>query len=309
MKMSYMSTFTGCGAFELALEEVFPETECVAWSEIKKSAITTFTEKFPQYSTLNIGDIEKYCFDVTEEGRLKPNVDRIKALPDFDMLFGGSSCQDLSVQTSSRSGILGVKSRVFFSFYIILKIKKPKYFLLENVASMSKKDKKIMTKYVSDAYGKPIEPVMLDSGLLSAQNRKRLYWCNWPIEVPKDRGITFPEIVAYSKSSRYRCKKTGKVFSSPAPDREYYKEERRRKDGKANTLVTGKGCSGPSTSNYLLDENGNERHLKVSEAEVLQGLPIGHTNCVSEGQAFDLIGNAVSVPAVRYIFEQLKERM
>lgn len=306
-KIKYGSTFTGSGNFENALEEVFGKknTECAFWSEIDPYACTVYEEAYPENASKNWGDIERLVFDKLGK-KFVVNENRVRSLPDINFLFGGSSCQDLSIQTANRKGVKGEKSRVFFAFCHILRIKKPKFFLLENVASMSKKDLTIMEKNLSAAYGSPVKHVMINSTLVSAQKRKRYYFCNWPLVQPKDKGITMDNIVAWSKSTRYKDKNTGKVYSNPGPDRISYKEEREVRNGKANTLVCGEGCKGQSTCNYIEDSEGNKRLLTPEECEMLQGMPKGLTKSVPKSQRYKICGNAVQRETVVHIFKCLR---
>jgi len=92
----------------------------------------------------------------------------------FDLLIGGSPCQDLSTAKANGKGLEGEKSSLFFEYVRILKEVRPKYFLLENVASMKKADKDEITRIMG------VEPILINSALVSAQNRKRLYWTNIP---------------------------------------------------------------------------------------------------------------------------------
>ncbi len=170
--MKYLSLFSGIGAGEQAIKELGLDWECVGYSEIDPYAIQIYEKHFPNHK--NFGDITK--------------ID-INKLPDFDLMFGGSPCQDLSIAKKNREGLKGRRSNLFYKFVEILEIKKPKYFLLENVASMPKKDKQIIT----DILG--VEPIMIDASLVSAQQRKRLFWCNWKVEQPKDKRIYLKDIL------------------------------------------------------------------------------------------------------------------
>jgi len=113
--MKYFSVFTGVGGFELGLPE---DWECVGMSEVDKNAIKVLRYRFP--GVKNYGDIEKIEYE---------------KLPDFDVLVGGSPCQDISV-AGKRAGLSGLRSRLFFSYVAILKVKKPRYFIFENVKGL-----------------------------------------------------------------------------------------------------------------------------------------------------------------------------
>lgn len=136
------------------------------------------------------------------------------------------------------------------------------------------------------------EPVLINSALVSAQNRNRYYWVPFNVSQPEDKGIVLKDIIdsgftdrekaycidasyfkggntntyfnkgrrqlvfteafGWSKSTRYKDQ-DNKIWSKPAPDRERYIEERINNSGKANTLLCGEGCGGQSTVNYVLN--------------------------------------------------------
>ena len=308
-KIKYFSLFTGIGGFELAIKDSL-NAECVGWSEIDKYAISVFAHHFKEYSSLNFGDIERLVFDVSERGEFIVNENRVKCLPDMDMLVGGSPCQDLSINNLKRKGLQGSRSRLFFAFLEILRIKKPKFFILENVASMSKESKKSITDYIEMAYGKRVEPMKICSSAVSAQNRERLYWFPWEVEYPKDRGITIERngvpIHAWSKSVR----KDGSF------------DERIRVNGKANSLT----CSidGTESIGFFPSEKldfkprkvwkrselfyhniKKDQKLTVSECEFLQTFPSGWVGSISKNQAHKCLGNAVNVETVKHILRGL----
>lgn len=121
---------------------------------------------------------------------------------DIDLLIGGSPCQDLSIAKKDRQGLEGERSSLFWVYVDALKTIKPKYFLFENVVGMPEKDKQI----ISEALG--TNPIEINSALVSAQNRRRLYWTNigekyynlfgFPtctIPLPKDKKILLQDIL------------------------------------------------------------------------------------------------------------------
>ena len=113
--MKYFSAFTGVGGFDIGVPKTW---ECVGFSEIDNNAKKVLKYRFPEVK--NYGDIA--------------NMDYGK-LPDFDVLLGGSPCQDLSV-AGKRAGLAGLRSRLFYSYVAVLKSKKPKYFIFENVKGL-----------------------------------------------------------------------------------------------------------------------------------------------------------------------------
>ena len=166
--MKYLSTFTGIGGFEKAIHNIIPNAKCVGYSEYDKFANQTYEKNFPQHKGKNLGNIERLVFDIDSKGKLVVNEARVRLLPDFDLLIGGPPCQDLSIAKGNRQGLAGEKSRLFFAYLEILRIKKPKYFLMENV-KMKKEWENVISEYLG------VNPIELNSGLVSAQNRKRMY--------------------------------------------------------------------------------------------------------------------------------------
>ena len=282
--MRYLSTFTGIGVFEKAIHKVFPKATCVGYSEIDKFAEVSYLKNFPRHTGKNLGDIRLLTRD--ENGVI--NREKIEQLPDFDLLVGGSPCQDLSIAKSNRQGLQGEKSNLFYDFLAIYLVKQPKYFILENVASMSKTNRQLMSIYFEcDAH-------KISSDRFTAQKRFRLYWYNWPDVKLPEKGWRWDNLVAWSRSTRY------------PQGKESYVEERETRDGRANTLTTGKGCGSFSSMNFIegSDETGRtwRRQLTPEEAEKLQGLPEGWT-VGSDSQRYKQIGNAVTYDVIERILQ------
>ena len=114
---------------------------------------------------------------------------------DIDLLIGGPPCQDLSIAKQWWKGLEWAKSSLFFEYARILSEVRPKYFILENVASMKAEERDKMTKTIMEIY--PDTTLhMIDSNLVTAQNRKRYYWTNiqW-VTQPEDRKILLRDIL------------------------------------------------------------------------------------------------------------------
>ena len=113
MTLKVFDTFTGIGGFTIPLVEM--GHEIVGYSEIDKYAIQIYQKHFPNHK--NYGNIEKIDWNT---------------VPDFDLLTGGTPCQDLSI-AGKRAGLEGAKSGLFRNYVYALEQKKPKYFIWENV--------------------------------------------------------------------------------------------------------------------------------------------------------------------------------
>jgi len=166
--MKVLSLFDGISCLRVALGD--REVEYLA-SEIDPYAIKVSKANYPDINQL--GDVKK-----------------VSGLEGIDLLCGGSPCTDLSVAKNGRKGLEGDKSSLFYEYLRILRETKPKWFILENVNSMPKKDKDIITKEMG------VEPIMIDASLVSAQCRKRLFWTNIPVVgLPTDRKIFLKDIL------------------------------------------------------------------------------------------------------------------
>lgn len=185
--INVLSLFDGISCGQVALEKCGIKINKYFASEIDKYCIQITHKNYP--NTIQIGDVINI---------------KSKSLPKIDLLIGGSPCQDLSISKKNRQGLQGKRSCLFFEYVKLLKKIKPKYFLLENVNSMSKGNKQIITDILK------VEPVMINSALLSAQNRKRLYWIGKlvngkykkiDIKQPEDKGILLKDILDYSISN------------------------------------------------------------------------------------------------------------
>jgi len=155
-EINVVSLFDGISCARVALEKNKTSVRSYYSFEIDKYAIQISQKNYPDI--IHCGDVKDFR-GIICEGDLK-----------IDLLIGGSPCQDLSIAKKDRKGLDGERSGLFWEYVRILKEVKPKYFILENVNSMPKEAKAIIT----EALG--VEPIMINASLVSAQNRKRLFW-------------------------------------------------------------------------------------------------------------------------------------
>ncbi len=167
--MKVVSVFDGCGCARQALKNIKAKVNRYYASEIDKYAIKVTTKNHPD--VIQVGDINKL---------------KGKDFKNIDLLIGGFQCQSFSFG-GSQQGFIDPRGQLFFEYVRLLKEIKPKYFLAENVVM-----KQEYQDIISDKLG--VKPVKINSNLVTAQNRKRLYWSNFSISQPKDRGITFGQI-------------------------------------------------------------------------------------------------------------------
>ena len=284
-----LSCFDGISCGQLALVRAGHTYDNYYASEVDKYAIKTTLKNFPQ--TIQQGDIKSVWS---------------RNLPQIDLIMGGSPCQDLSI-AGKRAGLSGERSGLFWHFVRLVRTCKPKYFLLENVASMTKENRDI----ISEALG--VEPILINSALVSAQQRKRLYWTNIPnITQPQDRGILLKDILedglpmedkVYALTARYsgysfphdfeKKKKSG-VLKSRCLTATFYIEN-------LKSLLKRKKYG------LIAEFKDGIRKLAPIECERLQTLPDNYTEGVSNTQRYKAIGNGWTVDVIAHIFSFIKE--
>ena len=180
MAIKVLSLFDGMSCGQIALDQLGIEVDTYYASEIDKYAIEITQKNFPK--TIQVGDITK----------LDP-----KDFADVDLIMGGSPCQGFSF-AGKQLAFDDPRSALFFEFIRMLKAIKPKYFLLENVR-MKKEFLDIISQQVSECYPEitfGIQPILINSSLVSAQSRQRYYWTNIPnIKQPEERGIVLRDIL------------------------------------------------------------------------------------------------------------------
>ena len=169
--LKVLSLFDGISCGQVALERAGMKVDNYYASEIDKYAIQIAQKNYP--NTIQLGDVTGV---------------KGKGLPKIDLLIGGSPCQGFSF-AGKQLNFIDPRSRLFFEYVRVLQEVKPKYFLLENV-KMKKEYQDIISKYIG------VEPIEINSALVSAQNRRRLYWTNIPgIIQPRDREVKLKDIV------------------------------------------------------------------------------------------------------------------
>lgn len=178
--MNILSLCDGISCGQVALKKLgvkFNDTNRYYASEIADYSIKITQKNHP--NTIQIGDMTKITDKTLEE------------IGEITLLLSGTPCKSLSRTNIKNYGEgLNGASKLFWDFVKIKDITQPKYFLYENVESMKDSDRDIIT----EALG--VNPVMIDSNLFSAQDRKRYYWTNIPIpELPKENSLLLRDIM------------------------------------------------------------------------------------------------------------------
>jgi len=278
-----LSCFDGMSCGQIALNKINAVPTKYFASEIDKYAMEITTKNFPD--TIQVGSITD----------LLP-----QHLPKIDLLITGSPCQGFSFAGDTLD-FEDSRSKLFFHFhrlYVALKDRNPDLiFLLENVR-MHKKSQDVISAHMG------VQPIMIDSALVSAQRRKRLYWTNITgLTQPVDRELILNSILEDVPNAR------------PTKNTKRNREHQRGLGVKALTMTAsmykGAGNNGMSLVPQLSDTFGAandgvwfHRTLTPTECERLQTVPEGYTEGVSNTQRYKMLGNGWTVDVIAHIFKQ-----
>ena len=280
--MNVLSLFDGMSCGQLALQKVGINITNYFASEIKPHAMAITQQNFP--NTKQLGDVTK-----------------IKAsdLPQIDLLIGGSPCQDFSRANRVQKGADGEKSGLFWEYVRLLKELKPKYFLLENVRM-----KKEWQDLISEELG--VQPVRINSSLVSGVLRDRFYWTNIPMdELPQDKNINLRGIIDDGYVDRDKGMCLLESYSRPLKNpvkiaRRYFKY------GFWQVVFKDEETYNKLKDNYELAQEGDVRYMNQNEMERAQSVPEGYTNSLTRNDAACLLGDGWTVDVIAHIFKGLK---
>ena len=241
--MNVLSLFDGISCARVALDRAGIEVNAYMASEIDKNAIKVSDKNYPDI--IRVGSV----VNLEVEGQV-------------DLLIGGSPCQDLSIAKKDRKGLEGNRSGLFWEFVRIKKECNPQWFVLENVASMPKADRDIITKEMG------VEPVMFNASLVSAQCRKRLFWTNIPFDLPEDRGILLKDILQPDGEVDERMVMKGKAYTltasyskaTPSPAQ----VEHNIKKGQRTMVRVGHIGNSDAQANRVYDTDGKSATLSAN---------------------------------------------
>lgn len=296
--MNVLSLCDGMSCGQIALKELNIPIDSYYASEIDKNAIKVTQDNFPD--TIQIGDVTK----ITE--------DFLKTLPKIDLVLFGSPCRSLSKATAGRekynNGLQGV-SWLFYPCNDILQwIKKNNNqnvkFLVENVDS----DKKDDIEEMSNLLG--VQPIMIDSGLFSAQDRKRNYWTNIPIApLPTSCDTVLKDILDDNVDEKYFY---NKPFTYNGDDKKVQAtlemkghdiiKRVNNKNYKSPTLTS---CRGGNLQKKVYD-NGRCRKLTPNEYRKLQTIPDWYKMNVANSHIYNMCGDGWTIEVIKHILKDLK---
>jgi DNA (cytosine-5)-methyltransferase 3A len=267
--MNVLSLFDGISCGRVALERAGIKVDNYFASEVDKYAITISKKNYTDI--VQLGDVTKIDFN---------------QLPKIDLLIAGSPCQGFSL-AGKQLAFNDPRSMLFFKFVEALKILKPKYFLLENVRM-----KKEYIDVISEQLG--VEPVMINSSLVSAQNRVRLYWANFQITQPQDKGILLKDVIQSDFGFDNLPYNESYISSKTIPiNKDKFRTLRANAGGRTSGIGV---CSADATW----------RKLTPIECERLQTLPDDYTEGVSNTQRYKALGNGWTVDVIAHILKGIK---
>lgn len=314
--MNILSLFDGISCGRVALDRAGIPVNKYYASEIDKYAIQISQKNYPDI--IRLGDVNNWeNWDIDWSS--------------IDLILAGSPCQGLSF-AGKQEGLDDPRSKLFFRFAEILQhvqsVNPRVKFLLENTR-MKQKPKTIMTQTVG------VEPILIDSALVSAQRRKRLYWCNWHVAQPEDKGILLKDIIHETQGiaikQRPRGKNKGAVFTEKSPtltsnswehnnfvcsdawvnwwnkNKNYQISKKYSficNDKQKAITLTARQYASWNGNFYQLDENVF-RKLTPIECERLQTLPDGFTEGVSNTQRYKCLGNGWTVDVIAHVLGYL----
>jgi site-specific DNA-cytosine methylase len=275
--LNVLSCFDGLSGGQLALEKAGIKVNQYFASEIDKYAIAVAKYNFP--NMIHLGDVKK--IDTSQ-------------LPKIDLMLAGSPCTDLSFAGLGKGLIDGAQSSLFFDWWSLVKELKPTYIFLENVRM-----KKEYEDMISETLG--FNPIAINSSLVSAQNRYRLYWFGIrdgdiykaiPIAQPKDKGIVLADGVRKDNQLDLPLKPYLEV----------------REDDKTNCLST-------VQKDNVIVEGLTWRKLTPRECARLQTVPDeyctmgsfdGIVKPISKSQQYKMLGNGWTIDVIAHILQDIR---
>lgn len=338
--MRYFSTFSGVGGFELGIIQAYEniarhelskqkkilrkgrsdspglrkrrkqDAVCVGYSEINGPASSIYQKHFSDHK--NYGDITKI---------------KEKSLPDFDLLVGGFPCQAFSI-AGKRGGFEDTRGTLFFDLARILKAKRPRYFIFENVKGLLSHDNGNTFKTIIstiDELGYDCQWQVLNSKNHGVpQNRERVFIVGYL------RGTTRPKVfpiigadkedsvtggfyegnegrLSQSPNGRKEVEHTGDSCDQERGQGALSEHEPYPNDGARQRIITRRPTYGDGKrgdNNPLVTGKGIRR-LTPRECERLQGFPDDWTAGISDTQRYKCMGNAVTVNVIRDVIERI----
>ena len=291
MGVKVLSLFDGMSCGQLALSKANIKVDEYYAAEINKTAIKVTQYNYP--NTVQLGDVTKLSFKngilYSENGSYNVGY--------FDYVIGGSPCQSIS-NLGKKEG-LSRKSGLFYHWLRIRDEVNPAYWLLENVVG-----NKDSIQEITNTVGGFCN--CINSNLVSAQNRKRLYWTNFNTPQPANKNINLVNILDTTPAKESQLTEGRLRWLLSEKGRECINKRYASLDPvKANCLTARSDASW--NCNYITRDNQYFK-LSCNEYEKLQTVPVNYTNVlgVSVSKRYEMLGNGWTVDVIAHIFKCLK---
>jgi len=298
--MNVLSLCDGMSCGQIALKELNIPIDSYYASEIDKNAIKVTMDNFP--NTIQLGDVTKITFEILEQ------------LPKIDLIIFGSPCKSLSRATMGRSkynnGLKGISGLFYYCNDILQWIKTNNnqnvFFMVENVDSNNINDLLKMSNLLG------VKPTLINSNLFSAQDRKRYYWTNIPLnELPNSNSLILNDIMDNNVDEKYYYpqgftylgddKKVCAILHINGHD---ILKRVNNKNFKSPTLTA---CRGGNTQKKVFD-NGRVRKLTPNEYRKLQTIPAWYKMNIADSHIYNMCGDGWTIEVIKFIFQNLKEK-
>lgn len=278
--LNVLSLFDGMSCGQIALGKANIPVDTYFASEIDKHAIKVTQSNYP--GTKQLG-----CVTGVTTASVGKRV---------DVLMAGSPCQGFSMLGDGLN-FHDPRSKLYFDFLRIKEELEPKYWLLENVR-MQQSWQDVITGHLG------VEPIFINSSLVSAQSRPRLYWTNIP-------NVTQPE------DAYWYCEdvidKTNQTPNSPGWQDWWQRNKEVRLKKQYSGIMNDREKAICCIANHRRNWDGNLVRLESGllrfadryELEELQTVPFGYTDCVSIAQAYKLLGNGWTVDVIAHILKNI----
>ena len=321
--LKYMSLFTGIGGFEVAIQSIFPNAECIGYSEIKKSAIEVYSQHFPEHK--NLGNVS----DIT-----KDQIQELVRREGCDLIVGGFPCTNLSSIARTRGnsqGLDGPKSGLFWTMIKIMEwiveINKDVDILVENNGSMKNEWKEIITTQLNNIIPKSVIMNRCDGTIVSVQKRNRLYWTSFQVQLDVDIDLKLDDILEDSDillSQKYIDSCINSIWKSSKnitcekiiQGNKYHNFQTITIEGgttrvyninKSDNLYS-KPITTSDRNNVIAHKEDGEykiRQYTFNEIKRLFMFPDNYTENKSKRKHMDLFGNSVIITVIQIILKSL----
>ena len=285
--MNVLSLFDGMSCGQIALERCGIQVDKYHASEVDKYAIKVTQVNYPDTIQLgNISNWKLWCVDWAS----------------IDLIIGGSPCQGFSF-AGKQLAFDDPRSKLFFTYVEILnfvkKVNPNVKFLLENVRM-----KKEHLDVISNMLG--VAPVMINSALVSAQNRVRFYWANWGFVTPDDKDIFWGDIRESNAPLCHYYSDAGLEWIARHSKRKGKNLNIWSNDGKCQMLEASMFKNYSLQRFFGVQDVKGLRYISLLECERAQTVPDNYTNHVSNTQRYKMLGNGWTVDVIAHIFSNMR---